>query len=431
MKPIVSLLVSILPSLLRIPVSDKKGGSSLKPSLYYASASDSDSFATETDNPDSQAKIPVKDEHSGQKAITVAASAESKDYIQSNFANNYFRHLTNNIPQNYDGICGFTSRSRLLSYYDILWNDDIIDNKYQTGTNANLNLANDDISSSYSSPGVFDKYISMGTYLEDDEKYQATLPSYDYNVWKETQVLRYIKDNIDSGSFLGKLYQTTQECGHLTQHSPGSNAFVTSAGVSYDLMKDTLSQYISDNPTRRSSVTLKSEHIDKDKGPKNYIRNKIISELNTGNPVIVGGFVRNDKGEETNSGHDCIAYYYDSASDKIYGNLGWGKGYTYSDLDSYFYAFTDYYHLQINSLSHIHGSHYTNKTTGTTICSCKLYTHKHYFHFGYYNDDYHGDVCFCRAGNNLQKHNFVYTTYYGGVPWKECKTCGYQGVNYH
>ena len=181
---------------------------------------------------------------------------ESQYFPNKVFSSRYFRHMKRNYPKNVDGICGYTAMSMLLSYYDTYWNDDFIPNNYQTGAYCTLSSL-DDIQGDYSSPGVDDTFISLQDYLAGEDEKINYMPSYDFYRWKEQSILDYIQANIDSGSFLGKLFSTAQECGYYHQHT-NANDFTLSINVNYDIEKNILSRYIVDNSHLAGNVTLQT-----------------------------------------------------------------------------------------------------------------------------------------------------------------------------
>lgn len=376
----------------------------------------------------------IRNPQSRQSPITYFASSEdgfaidsivsfsNKEFSQptsKNFAYDYFSNLDANFPSNIDGSCGYTAISMLLQYYDIYWNDSIIDENYQSTDVPN-------ITETYSSPGVKDIPVPLSDFLIEEEKYNHDLPTWDFSLWREQRVNDYINANIESGSFLGKLYETSRAAGNLQLHDK-TGYFLTGPGVNFGIVKSTLEEYLKDskvlevNTKDRKSGAYSSEEI----------REDIISYLKNGEPVIVGGDVRRQNSEDETFGHVCIAYAYDEKENVIYGNLGWGQDYTYVNLDEFFSPINDYYHLNILATStHTHNHRYYEPSKGK-ICSCKLASHEHSYQFCSIDDTYHGDKCFCGDCIDLEKHDFYYTTIHGGAPWKQCSVCNFGTHYYH
>lgn len=318
-----------------------------------------------------------------------------------------------------------------LQYYDTFWDDTIIPSQYHS-----LELV--DVTKKHCSPGVKNIPILLSERLLQEDEFRNYLPTQDFLKWKEGQILQYINDNIKSGSFLGLLFETSQAAGNLQQHT-NTTDYLLSVGVNYDIEKSTLSEYLKNHP----NYSLNSKNVDEDNVSTYTIRNEIISFLQQGEPVIVGGSVRknmnsmqdnqpmpSENDDLSDGGHVCIAYSYDERNDIIYGNLGWGADDVHRDLDSFFLNINDYYHININQgTEHIHNHRYYD-FNNEIICSCKLSCHNHLFKFCSLNNLSHGNKCFCGLEASSEPHDFEYTTYYGGAPWKKCKICGFSTFNY-
>ena len=94
-----------------------------------------------------------------------ADTAVSTGY--ENYAQSYFRHLTNNYPVNHYGSCSYVAISMLLSYYDTFYDDNIIPEQYDVSSE---NAANETTLSKYNmvnrnnSPGVLEDTFTVSNY---------------------------------------------------------------------------------------------------------------------------------------------------------------------------------------------------------------------------------------------------------------------------
>lgn len=287
--------------------------------------------------------------------------------INSAYTNKYFSHLDNNFPTNSFGICGYTAISMLLSYFDSYWNDNIIDEWYESALPSSL-TSNDykDLGINYyHSPGVSETIVYGNGY--DRDYYINLVETENPNcvpgdeVWctaLDALLTPMVYQQIQSNSFLGKLFYTAIATGVLTPHRDmegvliDPNHYITSLGVTYEKVNNILYGYFLNNnymnnrfDTVSSRMSTYNQNNPDYYSEKQRIRSEIIEILQSGRPVLVGG--SHFDGSEI-VGHACIAYAYDNVNDKIIGNLG-GSYLTASILDNYFdinykYYFSLYIH---------------------------------------------------------------------------------------
>lgn len=301
-------------------------------------------------------------------------------YSQKNFTKNFFINCEANVIQNSIGNCGYTAISTLLTYYDTYWSDVFIPEIYESSSTILTN--NDDNVRNYYSPGIKNNTVfSYSTNSENLTKEQ-----------KSKEIHAFVDNAIDnkSTSFFGLLLDYAKNSGYIRD-----NDVIDFLGVNYDMMVKILKAYINGNSSISSTVTLVNKKLSDVDENVDALREEIIVQLKKGNPLIVGG-----------NSHVCIAYEYDEVNDTIYGDLGWGKSYSHTNLDDFMKGgIQDYYYYKIlDSLAHTHSLHYYNTTSSKYICSCELLSHTHGYHYGKYDADQHYRRCICMSYASLADH---------------------------
>lgn len=358
-----------------------------------------------------------------------------KFYTQKNFVREYFKNLDNNIIENLDGICGYTAIGMLLSFYDNYWYNGIIPDKHEAV--CYLDSLNDN---EYSSPGIKDNIASFRR-LTDVINSSASEDNIADDIRSHTQ------DIIDSGSFLGELFDIALTEGFL-------EGDITDWGVSFELVDTVLRKYVSNHQIAFKGASVVSNNfelaVDKDTSKyiesREVIRDEIIYYLKQDIPLIVGG-------TNVQGGHVCIAYEYDEDNDIIYGNLGW-KGGTFilnecdedrwpthttrveenchASLDEFFSGkgladsgFSDYYGLVYDDevAYHLHSNNYI--CNNKTYCSCKLGIHEHFYIYKCIDASYHSEECICYSDPVNKTHVFSSSYFNGGKEYAECGYCHY------
>lgn len=189
------------------------------------------------------------------------------------------------MANNLYGSCGYTSMSMLLSFYDVYWNDSIINSSYDVTTNFNISEGTRDYCYApinVSSPGIrFESKnlfnnIDIGEYISLTETY---------------------KDEY----FQFKLFDLAKKC----FNSPNLN---NDLGLDNIKIKQLFDYYLYDY-----------KHFAKDKIELKEVDNSsITSYIKEGKPLIL--FVKN---LANNDVHSVIGYDYDAANDEIYVHTGW------------------------------------------------------------------------------------------------------------
>lgn len=307
-------------------------------------------------------------------SILLENNAQINNYEPNQpFLSDYFYHLNDNRPRNVLGICGYTAISMLLSYYDSFWCDDIIPECYENSlTHINgANLHSNNVAD-YQSHGVTNT-IPLNADTKQDYEYLIHLldPNANENSLFYKQMMDYylsdrMYSQISSGTFLGHLFQIAINQGILKPHYDinhnelNSNDYLTTFNVYYSDLYSILNYYTFNNSYLFNDANITASEISTYNRTdpiylteKARIRNNVISILQQGKPVIVGGSNWNDINHNGVSeageieGHVAIAYYYNSDTDKIIGNMGWSDKNNYPDNNYNYYDVESYFNLEI------------------------------------------------------------------------------------
>ena len=334
-----------------------------------------------------------------------------RDYINQFFYYSYDNYVSNTIGE---GNCGISSISLLLAYYDSFWHDGFIPTQYEMP--AYLVDEND---TSYFSPGILDNYYF---------NYSANNLSEEQ---KDNEVLNFVENQIDlqDTSFLGLLLYYSSVAGAL-KIDDGQEMTLFSHNETIAL----LNKYIEENTLLQNSVQLVHDSCySNDQTLLQDLRNDVIQIVQTGIPVIVGGY-RNDISE---IGHICIAYDYDETNDILYGHMGWANPYNgnhqvdlsnnYYNLNSYFqYGITDYYYLSLdNSFAHSHCNNYLYEGYSSRFCSCELTSHNHHYFYEEHNSSIQYRRCMCQILSEQDNHVFGESYFVGLTEYARCIKCNY------
>ena len=315
-------------------------------------------------------------------------------YDQPEFVKDYFSNLTTNRPRNNVGNCGYVAAAMLLSYYDTYWNPDFIPDQYNNQDMTELDSLGDKV---FDSPGVNDIYeVRYG----------------DSNSDKLDYLNRMLARQDES--FVALLYQKAIDVGTLKPSvDAGTGTFISSIVQFVNL-------YISENETLAGKAVLKfeafydMEESDSDEQHK-LLRNRAISRLKKGQPLIFGGDLR--KG----GGHICIAYAYDEVNDQIIIHTGWpGRENNRHVSTSDFLRFNDFAYLDVfSSLRSVPDN--KRFKVGNEAYSCHdldSFVHKE-IAVAYQDEDFHALQCSC-GKTKYEKHDFVSI----GSGTKKCSKCG-------
>lgn len=268
----------------------------------------------------------------------------------------YFENLNDNFANNKMGTCGYVALEILLNYYDLFFNDDIIQEKYEIH------------SSSYStSPGGYNDYLST------------------YNVnFTINEYLQYIQ-TIKNKSLHAKLIDI------------GINELNYSLNINYYQFIPLLVNYFQ-NVLNKDFYDYFTVYSINDESA--VVENWIINQIGNGYIVLTGiaDYQYGEHGqviEGPGGSHTLIAYEYDSYDDCIYMNYG--------------------YHGDAINQSHCgmtvtngidHTVSYNTYNYGICLVPSNDIQHKH--SNGYcFSHDYKTHIGYCVCGyNEIENHNF-------------------------
>ena len=327
---------------------------------------------------------------------------------------NYFKNLHTNLPLNNVGNCAYVAASSLLGYYDAYRSDYFIDEKY-------------------------DKTVSYGTL--EDSTYSSSPCVVDYPIKYFSSFSSYLDGMISNGSFVGYLYSLALDKGYLTRTQDSAGMWFKDFGnfLTYyiSLQSDKLQSkapssiltpvYVNHDPVeiiqRQYTGGELSPALDIKEcvSSKKEFRNQLIARLKQGKPEVVAG-----------NNHFCIAYYYDSDSDIIYGNRGWKNNSrannVFVNLDQYFEAEPMYYWygIELNNYGHTHSNNYIVSSGEQSLgrCGCELKSHV------CPNVDYVSS-CYCCCPNSHSKHVTQSASYHDQNFHLSTCSCGRQFFEDH
>ena len=287
------------------------------------------------------------------------------------YLSTYYSHLHENMPFNRLGICGYTGISMFLSFYDSYWNDDFIPEQYDSNiSEIDSGQLYSNLTDNYESPGVWNNIDWTYPSVNDlkNEIINSGITDIESTEFKEAldrKIMGEVYEQIDDGTFLGKLFEIGIENGSIKPHfieseyHVANEGYVDGIGVNNDIMNSVLSDYINDNESLRDKVSIVTSKMNNSSvSEKNRIRSEIVEIVKTGRPVLMGGNGYNDSNnngvqdnDERSFGHIVVAYEYDEENDVLYGNMGWSSpNQAHRNLDEYFnIQMSDYWSINISS----------------------------------------------------------------------------------
>lgn len=292
----------------------------------------------------------------------------------NNYMEAYYYNLNNNFGYNKNGSCGYVAVSILLSYYDNLLRDDIIDEQY-------------DVCSTSSTIDFLSNVESPGTLHENDRLVNSYSSYYDY-----------IKST-ESTSFHSYLLSLGI---NLRINSKNSKYFETDINDRIKLIKSYLDSkninYIIDTKTGKN------------------VREYAIENVKKGYPVLLS--IR-----KSHSGHAVIAYDYDEKEDKLYCHAGY---YNKTHKTAEELGYTTYHNAMVFKINenHIHTNNYVLNGVGYCYCDLHLKVYcdvRHKFNYTMIDDANHYSICEC-GFKQIDRHQFS-TSLSGGMTVYKCILC--------
>ena len=299
-----------------------------------------------------------------------------------NFLTSYYDNLKTNFGCNYKGSCGYVAIGMLLSYYDTYLNDNIIPEKYDAISNG----YESDMTKRSNSPGIMkDVIIKPGV-----QNYATNLSPDNY--YKEIEKITEI-------SLHAKLIQLGYERGY---YKIGNFKFP--CGTFFNERLVIISDYFAKCTNYKKDIHYNLDFCRKyffDNNEK--VRNFAINQIINGKPVLLS-YSYDDES------HACIAYDYDSKTDKLYIHKGWHNYPTNVTLDNIInIQYEDALTINFN-IQHSHSNNYAvtsfinNNPVINTYCyhDCSIYTqnsyithNSYYEYFEQFSQSKHKSFCKC------------------------------------
>ena len=381
---------------------------------------------------------------------------------QKDFAKSYFKNLDSNKIENLDGNCGYTALGMYLTYLDNVFDNNVVDSKYENANNENSSCRTmitnlNDTNQRFESPGAKPTKLRIIDYTskvtKDFYKYpEASRETEEYKEALEKCSWEFAIDLINEDTLFGYLAKINIENKTIHKKESKEDSYFHGFGVNYDIMINTMMNYLKSNSKISNKFKIITNFISDGPTLKTYqdIRQEIIEHLKMGRALIVGGRGFNVFDENGNSleptmdlseyikngyktsqyGHVCIAYDYDEKNDKIYGNLGWSHEYNHVDLEKSMFniGITDYYAYEAidNEIyNHKHKNNFFIQDLNKSVCACQLLSHRHSYSYQNFDENNHLKRCFCKDENLLENHHFGKEIYKDGSYYMVCDECGH------
>ncbi len=291
-----------------------------------------------------------------------------------NLMQKYFLNLNENIGFNAFGSCGLVAIGMLLSYYDTVWDDRLIPEKYDKTENISV-LSNEMIFNS-SSGIIGDK----AKFLDDYNQKINLYGRYSFNNYKN-----FIEENTLTYFHLYLLdIALNSSSKYINVYNLPNGEF--SLGMTFNQINSFLKNYLESSFNNISIQT----NYDRNLTAKSYA----IEMIQQGVPVLMG--IRDDE----ENGHVVVAYEYNEETDEIYFNTGLEDFGSYSCLSYIGYDFYDFSIAITNLEDHICSNNFSYN--GESYCACDFYsiypTHQHHYRrYRQFNLIQHYELCLCDA----------------------------------
>lgn len=213
--------------------------------------------------------------------------SENKDRIfLKNPCTDYFFNLTENFPTNSKGSCGYVAGCSLFAYYDLIFDDNLVEEKYQLRNKKSFGL----------------KHVNL----------------YDVENLSNVEYYAFLKANQDE-YLMAKLIVSSNE--RFLTDTGESFLYAANSNKPMELYDGSNSRFIDSdcevqvimNYYLHELMGFSSDYISAKQLPTN--RDLIIQKIQEGIPVLAA--VKNGYG----TGHICIIYDYDEIEDELYAHL--------------------------------------------------------------------------------------------------------------
>ena len=318
-------------------------------------------------------------------------SSGSTFYSYSSYLDFYFSNLQGNMGRNVRGTCGYVAIAMLLSYYDSLTNDNLIPENYDIN---NVEIASIPLVNRSESPGVLCEEVPQSCNANNDTEYNNFLYSM-RDVSLHAKLIA-LNNYVYGTSYSSRTYVLNT---FLTNISNFSSYTIT--GINYDYY------FLSTTP-----LSTRQYYSD-------VVKQYIISSVQNGIPVLASATTTLN-----NSHHAFIIYGYDSDTDSLIANFGWGYGSSrvFINSSSFYSLLKSAMVLNITS-SHQHSNNYIFRSPYSDVynyfgCPCGYTNHTHTYDYYYQSLTAAKHKAFCTCGNYLTE---VHTP---DVYGQHCIFCG-------
>lgn len=277
--------------------------------------------------------------------VIMSTEPSEPTYITHSY---YFKKLADNMGDNtqtqFPGSCSYVAIGMILSYYDSIINDNVIEESYDV----------------------------------EETKYFSSYSSINTNSYAESP-------GIDN-TFHADIIALGRENGYTA-----SDEF----SISLTKMDDLLDDYFED---RDISITTHNTNIFTNK--INFCKEAI----NSDNPVIIQITGTDTSLDPRDLNHAVVGYGYDDSG--IYVNFGWTG--TYNNVNINNYSIPRAFYMELNEEHHCSNNYlWNNNGCSGTVCSCgiKICNHERKVFYNY-NYTYHREQCAACGTYNLERHNF-------------------------
>lgn len=297
----------------------------------------------------------------------------------------YFANLQGNMGKNLKGTCGYVALGMLLSYYDTFKDDTIIPEDYDIN---NVELAMVSLGSRSESPGVLCEDLNSN-YMN------GSATAYNNAMYAYRDVSLHAKLLVLGG------------------YAYGTNYSSRSSVLSSYLSSISFSSYSISGLNNESDVTSQATQSVRD-SKSTEVWNYVKTQVQNGQPVLVGAANSN-----FTSHHAFVVYGYDSSSESLLANMGWGYNTNRTKvllpcLGGLYCYFKSAMVLNVYTTSH--SNNYVFRSSfgdqyNYTCCGCGYTTHVHNCQYLYQNSTRFKHKAYCRCSYYiLEPHDFLLGT---------------------
>ncbi|MBP5092049.1 MAG: hypothetical protein J6328_05795 [Bacilli bacterium] len=272
-------------------------------------------------------------------------ASDDSVYLKDKFAPHYFSNLKMNYGNNVHNSCGFVATGILLSFWDTYWDDNVVEERYESHTI----LLGNHIALDAESPGAT---------REDESTYKGvTLAQYYRNITTyKNDFLHYLL--LDMGKTLFNFPAYPAPSKYSMRHE------------SYALLfEEYLYEYRGYTNEEVSIEEYPNPYVPSETYDPESVRSKAIEYVKDGIPVLLS--VTRDSDD---AGHAVVAYDYDEDGDELYCHFGWDSDETHLTLKSKHFSVDDHLIALVFKNNHSHSDNYEYHGGNRTIAHCACET---------------------------------------------------------